>query len=239
MRNQDKNNGLNMTTVLLLALTVGGGFLLFRNSIKAKNAEEQQKFLVDDEPTRIASQIKYFMGGFLQRPNVDAIISLARTIKDWPAVVSAYSRLYGGENLEETIRTSLQKWGGYQEFLLAISKKGLPGSNTDNLVAQPKDVTLKKGDRIIIDDSTWDVVYYKNWQDYPTKELVRIPKGRFNPAAKTVTFLQAYEAQYAGSAVKTLLYQIQLSNGSIVWVNRNRNIMKRTVKGLGAINNIV
>jgi hypothetical protein len=232
MRNQPANSGLNLTTLALLAASAVAGVFLWNKSKASNNAEDESKNIVDNEATRIAAQIKFYLGNLIQRPNVEEIIKLARAIKDWPAVVTAYSRLYAGENLEATIRKSFQIWGGYQEFLTALSKKGLPGTSTDNIVVKPAQ-PHKKGDKILIDDSAFDVVYFKDWKDYPTKPLATVTKGRFIPSAKTVTFIQALEAQYAGSTVKTLLYQIQLGSGLQVWVNRNRNIAKTTVKGLG------
>lgn len=240
MSTEKKSGGSNLIGLGLLAAASIGGYFLVSKSIKEGNAQDEAQKLVTDTPTKQASLINLFLGSMIQRPNTTELVAIARTITDWPAVVKAYSNLYKGENLEAAIREKLQLWGGYTDFINALSKKGLPGTTTDNIVVAPKTTGNKKGDKILLDDSVYAVDYYKNWQDYPVKKLATVPKGKVDPTKRTVTFLQAYEAAYAGSTVKTTLYQVSLSNGLVVWVNRDRNIMKKApVKGLGALNNIV
>lgn len=236
----EKKSSSNLLGLGLLAITALGSYFVFGKSIKEGNAQDEAQKLVSDTPTKQASLINLFLGSILQRPNTTELVAIARTITDWPAVVKAYANLYKGENLEEAIREKLQYWGGYTDFINALSKKGLPGTTTDNVVVAPKTTGNKKGDKILLDDTVYAVDYYKNWQDYPVKKLATVPKGKVDPAKRTVTFIQAYEAAYAGSSVKTTLYQVSLSNGLVVWVNRDRNIMKKApFKGLGALYNVV
>ncbi|MCF8255528.1 MAG: hypothetical protein K9H61_02280 [Bacteroidia bacterium] len=241
MSNAKNSSGPNLATIILGGATLIGGYFLVNKSITDGKAQDEATKLVSDTPTKQASLINLFLGSLIQRPNTTELVALARSITDWPAVVKAYANLYKGENVEVAIREKLQLWGGYTDFLTALSKKGLPGTTTDNIVVQPKVTGNVKGDKLLLDDSKYDVEYYKNWQDYPVKKLATVPKGKVDPAKRTVTFQQAYEASYAGSSVKASLYQIALSNGLLVWVNRDRNIMKKAaVKGLaGAYANII
>lgn len=240
MTTEKKSGNANLLGLGLLAIAGVGGYFMVNKSIKAGNAQDEAQKLVSDTPTKQASLLNLYLGSMIQRPNITELVKIARSITDWPAVVLAYSNLYKGENLEAAIREKLQFWGGYSDFISALSKKGLPGTTTDNIQVIPKVTGNKKGDKILLDDTTYPVEYYKNWQDYPIKKLAVVPKGKVDPTKRSVTFLQALEASYAGSTVKTTLYQVSLSNGLVVWVNRDRNIMKKAqVKGMGALYNIV
>lgn len=232
-----KTGTSGLAIALLLSLVAGGGFYYFKRK-KDSDAQDAAKQLLD-EPTRQASLISSNLGAWYQSPNLPAILEVARQIKDWPAVVTAYSLLYRGANIEEDVKSAFSKHGNYQDFITALSKKGLPGNNSGSVVVKPAVTATKKGDKLILDNSKFPVVYYKTWQEYPGKPLSTIPVGRLDPKKAAVTFLAKLEAAYAGSSVKANLYQIQLSAGTVVWVNGDRNIRKRAgtagVYGMGFI----
>lgn len=231
---QPSNSGNSILTIGIFSILSIGGYLFYTNWKKGKSEEESKK-LVEDEPTRQAAAIKNYLGSWYQIPNVTELVNIARQIKDWPAVVAAYSKLYNS-SIEEDVRSSLQKFGGYNDFIAALQKKGLPGTNTDNLTVKSKETGLKKGDTILLDDSKYDVVYYKDYKDYPVKKLATVPKGKVDPKKRAVKFVQALEANYSGTGVNTSLYQVTLANGMNVWINRDRNVLKKaTVKGLDNI----
>ena len=223
---ESKSSGINLASVLLISvLSFGGYFLYSRNKTQTTANEEAQKLL--DKPTQWASRINYFLGNMIQMPNVPELVAIAREITDWPGVVIAYKNLYNS-NIEEDIKTKLQIFGGYQDFLTALSKRGLPGTNTGNILVEPKKTVVQKGQKLLLDNSKYPVTYFRDWREYPVKPLASVPIGKLDPKKKSVTFLQALDATYAGSTVKVSLYQISLSNGQVVWVNRDKNIVKKT-----------
>ncbi len=221
-----KTGSSGLGIALLITMLAGGGFYFWKKQRDDQAKDEAKKLL--DEPTQQASLINSNLGAWYQKPNLPAILQVARQIKDWPAVVTAYNLLYKGANIEEDVKNAFSKHGNYQDFLTALSKKGLPENQTGTVVVKPAVTATKKGDKLILDNSKFPVIYYRDWKEYPAKPLSTIPVGKLDPKKATVTFLAKLEAAYAGSTVKANLYQVQLIGGTIVWVNGDRNIRKRT-----------
>lgn len=237
---QQKNN--NNSPSLVPYVGLGGlalvAFFMFKNAWANQNAQNQSGQIVEDLATQQASLFRKYIGTWYQGENEQAIVELAKEVKNWPAVVKAYATLYKGENLENDIRKALDD-SQYKAFLANLQAQGRNTTGSGGGYIKPIEVTVKKGQILLLDDSLYAVTYYKNVQDYPSKPLVTVPKGKLDPKKASVVFQQAYEMQYAGGgAVKVLLYQVKLSTGLIVWVNREKNIKKKaTVKGLTGYNN--
>jgi hypothetical protein len=213
-----------------LGILAGFGWWI-TGKISSANSQQTAAELNTDDNAKAASQIKFQLGKWYNRANTDAILAIAKTIKDWPGVVKAYAALYNGDNIETDLRSAFNSSGGpngYQTFLNNLAYKGLPQNNSGSGVFKPVSIPnlTPNVTKLFLDSSRFPVKLYRNFNDYPTIPYIIYPKGTQMNASGNV-FVQAQEFSYINSTIKLPLYQIKLLSGTLVWVNANINIIKK------------
>jgi len=216
----------------IFGISILFGFTWFiSNKISSANSQQTAEELNTDDCAKAASQIKFQLGKWYNRANTDAILAIAKTIKDWPGVVKAYAALYNGDNIETDLRSAFNSSGGpngYQTFLNNLAYKGQPQNNSGTGVTKSIQIaTLTPNvSKVFLDSSRYAVKLYRNLTDYPSTPYIIYPKGTQMNAGGNV-YVQAQNFNYVGSAINVPMYQIKLINGTLVWVNANINIIKK------------
>jgi hypothetical protein len=215
----------------IFGISILFGFTWFiGNKISSANSQQTAEELNTDENAKLASQIKFQIGKWYNLANTDAILAIAKTIKDWPGVVKAYAALYNGDNIETDLRSAFNSSGGpngYQTFLNNLAYKGQPQNNNGSGVTKAIQIaTLTPNvSKVFLDSSRYAVKLYRNLTDYPVTPYIIYPKGTQMNAEGNV-YVQAQNFNYVGSPINVPIYQIKLINGTLVWVNGYTNIKK-------------
>lgn len=225
--------------VTLLGLTLGGYALYTYNSVKNKDekedkvAKEEAEKIVSSIPAQQASQFRKFIGSWYEPSNDKEILGLALKVKDWPAVLTAYSNLYSGENLEADLRKSLSD-SEYTQFIRNVKANG----RKMNSVAWFTPVSVHKaGTILMLDDSSAPIWLTSDMLNLPSKVTHNFAKGKLTARQKQVTFIQAVDLEYFSGSGKIRYYQVKFYDGKPYWVRWQSNIAKKTVNGLTGYEN--
>jgi hypothetical protein len=209
------------------AILGGAGLAVWGIStlVSKANAQNTAGALSDDVYAQWASSLKNLIEGYTSDADIENMITIAGQITDWKKVVDAYAKLTGGKNLESDASGAMGP-DQYTRFLRALQVKGRQTSTSGNVAVQNKNPRYVPGTtKVLIDSSKEPVQFFKNTTDYPAKPYVTLPKGS-NMDPKGYTYWGEVTANYVGSSVTVTLYQISLSNGTKVWINRDRFIKK-------------
>lgn len=230
----------NLTIIFIVLALAGGGYFLYSKNKDSQDAKNQAALLQSDIFTRHASEFKKLIGAWYQFANNVAIIALAKQVTDFGKVVKAYSTLYSGENLEDTLRTTLNDTD-YKNFIYALNFKGQQQTNTGTgaqVIVKP--TGLEAGKSLIkLNTSTGVILGYKDRLNYDTgKPSISHAK---NAAMQPFTFMQAVDHTYTntGKTFTARLYLCKLPNGSLYWY-RAADFVKQAsapaLKALGSYN---
>lgn len=229
--NDRSRGGMSIGEAILTMGLIAGGIWWISGKISAATSQQTAAEISTDDNAKIAAQIKFQIGKWYNSPNTNALLTIAKTIKDWPGVVKAYAALYNGDNIETDLRSAFNFSGGpngYQNFLNNLAYKGMPQNNSGTGVTKPIQIAALTPNvsKVFLDSSRHAVKLYRNLTDYPSTPYIIYPKGTVMNAAGNV-YVQAQNFNYVGSAINVPMYQIKLLNGTLVWVNANTNIIKK------------
>lgn len=221
-----------------LGLAVGG-FFVISNAIKNSRQNSASQSLQTDPNAQIATTIynllkQYgFLDWFYAKDRVgivEPILAVARSIKDWAAVQKRYRDLYN-EDLTALLNNALLP-ADYTRFLNALRVQGNPTNNTGTGIqvplTPPSNLTPGRT-RIFLtsQNGKYPVKFYKNAADYPTKPYITFPaNANFNNNGFIFHSAVEHRYQSGSGTVTATLYQIELSNGTRVWVNRLLNVLR-------------
>lgn len=226
----NRRGGMSIAQAILTMGIIAGGIWWISGIISKSNSQQAAAELSTDGNANLASQIHFQIGKWYQSSNTDAILAIAKQIKDWPGVVRAYAALYQGDNVEAALQSAFSNKGGadgYKKFLDNLAYKGQPQNKSGTGVTKPIVTALTPNvSRVLLDSSRYQVQLFRNISDYPGTPYIIYPIGTVMNAAGNI-FIQAQEFNYVGSTIKTTLYQIKLLNGTLVWINRDRNIIHK------------
>jgi len=225
----------------LIGLTIGGYALYTFNSVKNKSekkdetAKDEASNIVTSLASQQASQFRKYIGTWIENTNEKEILALALKVKDWPGVVSAYSNLYSGDNIEKHLREVLTD-SEYTQFVRNVKANG----RKMNSVAWFTPVSVHKaGTILMLDDSTSPIWLTSDMLNLPSKVSHSFAKGKLTAKQKQVTFIQAVDLEYFSGSGKIRYYQVKFYDGKPYWVRWQSNIAKKTVNGLtGYVNQL-
>lgn len=228
MKKQDKPSSSSSNFTMGKAFFyLGGGILAFfglGKMIAANAANSTSGSIQDDNNARIATRIYNILSqsnalDWYKPTNYSILLQvlpIAKEITDWQAVQTAYRNLYG-EDITTLLNENLLPTD-YQTFLNYLQVRGSQTNTTNSAKIEPVRINATPNvSRIILTAAKNAVNSYKSTSDYPSKPYISWPQNTaFNQTG--VLYLATSKVSYLGSSVTMNLHQVQLSNGTKVWI---------------------
>lgn len=219
----DQSNNFTMGKAVFY---LGGSILAFIGlgmlmDASAKNSTSGS--IQDDNNARIATRIYNILkvSGALDwyyqtnYTSLVQIVPIGKEIVDWAAVQIAYKNLYG-EDITTLLNENLLPVD-YQEFLRNLQVKGNPtNQNGSTKIEQVSNLLVPGKSRVFLRNNV-QVNFYLSPANYPSKIYLTYPAGT-NWRTDGFPFLGVSKITYLGSNTSINLYQIQMINGTKVWV---------------------
>lgn len=229
-----KSNDSGGFTIGKAVFYLGGAVLAFFGigmliDANAKNSTSGS--LQDDKNAQLATRIYNILSqsgalDWFKPTNYNAllqIIPIAKEITDWAAVQSAYRSLYNTD-ITTVLNENLSP-ADYQAFLKNLQVRGSQTNQSGTAKIEPVRINATPGkSRVVMTAAKGPVNSYRTTSDYPSKPYISWAQNTvFNQTG--VLYLATSKVSYLGSNVSINLHQVQLSNGTKVWI-RDADIVR-------------
>lgn len=220
--NEKSGSGMSIGSALFFGLLVVGGIAYGGKLFADSGAQNEAGQLQDNAFTQWAARVKNLIDGYTSDADINELLKIASQITDWTKVVSAYSILTKGSNLNDDISSAMGR-DAYAVFLENLKMKGRPATKSGNFVIEnkvpPAGISSLVTKLIVGSRVDSQIKLYKELTDAPAK-----PALIFNASQNLapVTFISAHalvDYRNPQRVVAYPYYKISLSNGSVYFIS--------------------